>query len=143
MQSIYTNDPTSLLRFNQVKIYADGILGQGTAWLLQPYSAFIGIDEVSDLGYPFYDQEELAEYARALDAAGFQFHVHVIGDRAARVALDIIEETQASSGTTDRRHRLNPSLSDRLRWTDRDSRSSMLSPIFNSHHQPSIKHTFA
>jgi len=106
MQSIYSDDPTSRLRFNQIKIYADGILGQGTAWLLQPYAAFIGPQEVSEVGYPFYDQEALADYAQLLDAAGFQFHVHVVGDRAARVALDIIEQSQISNGTRNRRHRL-------------------------------------
>lgn len=106
MQQIYADDATSLLRFNQVKVYADGILGQGTAWMLEPYKTFVGLQGVADTGYPIFDQEVLARSAQALDEAGFQLHVHAVGDRATRVALDTIEGVQRENGTVDRRHRL-------------------------------------
>ena len=38
------------------------------------------------------------EYARRMHRAGFNLHIHVIGDRALRTALDAIEAARASDG---------------------------------------------
>jgi predicted amidohydrolase YtcJ len=40
------------------------------------------------------------EYARRMHLAGFNLHVHVIGDRAARTAIDAIEAARAADGVT-------------------------------------------
>jgi predicted amidohydrolase YtcJ len=41
-----------------------------------------------------------------LDAEGFQLHVHAIGDRAVREALDAIEHARVTNGSGERRHHL-------------------------------------
>src|SRR6185503_7620711 len=47
--------------------------------------------------------DNLADAARAVDALGFQIHIHAIGDAAARQALDAIEHAVAANGPRDRR----------------------------------------
>ena len=41
-----------------------------------------------------------------LDARGFQVHLHAIGDRAVREALDAIEAARAANGANDHRHHI-------------------------------------
>lgn len=47
--------------------------------------------------------ERFAEIATALDAAGFQIHVHAIGDRAIREALNALEAARQANGPRDAR----------------------------------------
>jgi hypothetical protein len=44
--------------------------------------------------------------AVALDAEGFQIHVHAIGDRAIRVTLDALEAAREANGARDSRHHI-------------------------------------
>ena len=44
------------------------------------------------------DREVILEMARRLHLAGFNLHIHVIGDRAARTAIDAIEAARAADG---------------------------------------------
>jgi predicted amidohydrolase YtcJ len=46
------------------------------------------------------DREVILELARRLHLAGFNLHIHVIGDRAARTALDAIEAARAADGNS-------------------------------------------
>ena len=55
----------------------------------------------TDHGMQVWD--DLADAARAVDALGFQIHIHAIGDAAARQALDAIEHVVATNGPRDRR----------------------------------------
>ena len=43
-----------------------------------------------------HDEYVIHDYMRALDAAGFKIHAHVIGDRALRVALDGFESLESA-----------------------------------------------
>ncbi len=52
----------------------------------------------------FVDPEALREHVTLLDAEGFQVHVHAIGDRAVREALDAVEAAQAANGPSGLRH---------------------------------------
>jgi predicted amidohydrolase YtcJ len=52
---------------------------------------------ISD-GALYGTREEVLEFVRRFHAAGFAMHMHVIGDRAARVAIDAIEAARADSG---------------------------------------------
>ncbi|NJN23757.1 MAG: amidohydrolase family protein [Acaryochloridaceae cyanobacterium RL_2_7] len=106
LKSFRSNQPDQLLRFNQVKIYVDGILGQGTGALLQPYSEDYEWPGVPKDGFLYFEPSILKNYARALAEAGFQLHFHVAGDRATRLALDAIESALAVSADTDPRHRI-------------------------------------
>jgi predicted amidohydrolase YtcJ len=73
-----------------VKIMQDGIPENQTAAMLDPYLA-PGCTCGTDRGIAFLDPEELHAAVRLLDADGFQVHVHAIGDRAVRDALDAFE----------------------------------------------------
>jgi len=48
----------------------------------------------------------VTDYVRALDAAGFRIHAHVIGDRAVRTALDSFEAARTANGAHGLRHSL-------------------------------------
>jgi predicted amidohydrolase YtcJ len=88
-----------------VKIMADGVCENFTAALLEPYLDGHG-NATNNCGIPFFDERELREAAIALDARGFQVHVHAIGDRAVRTALDAFEAARAANGPNDHRHHI-------------------------------------
>ena len=79
------------VRFDQIKIYMDGILSQGTGALYQPYQADVGIGAGDGRGFLYFDVEALMDAAKRLDAAGFQLHFHATGARGVGLALDVIE----------------------------------------------------
>ncbi|WP_430440926.1 amidohydrolase [Shinella sp.] len=98
LRKLYSNDASSLLRFNQAKIYVDGILEQRTGSVMQPYRKGAGIDHGFDSGFLYFDVSTLNRYSSALSKAGFQLHYHVTGDRGARLALDAIEQSDPQPG---------------------------------------------
>jgi predicted amidohydrolase YtcJ len=57
-------------------------------------------------GKDFIEPDELVRIVPALDRQGFQCHFHVIGDRAARNALNAIEAALEANGPGDNRHHL-------------------------------------
>jgi len=81
-----------------VKFFADGVVEAGTAALLDPYH-----DCPHSHGIANWTPAELADAVAAADAAGFQAHVHAIGDAGVRLALDAIAETARRNGPADRR----------------------------------------
>ena len=81
------------------KLFQDGVIESGTAALLAPY-----LGRGSDAGTPTRDQATLDRLAIALDRAGFQIHVHAIGDRAIRMTLDALAHARAANGPSDLRH---------------------------------------
>ncbi len=52
------------------------------------------------------DPEALKSHVTALDAEGFQVHIHAIGDRAVREALDAFEAARVANGAGDQRHHI-------------------------------------
>jgi predicted amidohydrolase YtcJ len=52
------------------------------------------------------EPEALKRHVTALDAQGFQVHVHAIGDRAVREALDAFEAARFANGRGDQRHHI-------------------------------------
>ncbi|HKA13744.1 MAG TPA: amidohydrolase [Myxococcota bacterium] len=80
------------------KLFADGVIESGTAALLAPY-----VGRGGSRGELLWSEAGLREIALALDAAGFQIHVHAIGDRAVRATLDAIEALDREHGPRDRR----------------------------------------
>ncbi len=79
-----------LLRLGLVKGFADGSLGSGTAWMLEPYA-----DAPETCGLPRFSAAALRDKVAALDAAGFQIGLHAIGDAAVRQCLDAFERAAA------------------------------------------------
>jgi predicted amidohydrolase YtcJ len=87
-------------RATSVKIMQDGVAENGTAALTAPYLDRCG-HPTDNSGHSFVEATALREAVSALDAAGFQVHVHAIGDRGAREALDAFEGTDPA-----RRHHI-------------------------------------
>jgi len=53
-----------------------------------------------------HDRAILLEYARRMHLAGFSLHIHSIGDRAVRAAIDAIEQARAADGNSSTRDAL-------------------------------------
>lgn len=94
------------VRFDQVKIYVDGIITQGTATLKAPYTNSPDIADVSPSGFEYFDRDELMEYAKQFDALGFSLHFHATGDKGVSLALDAIEGARTANGDSGNRHRV-------------------------------------
>jgi predicted amidohydrolase YtcJ len=87
-----------------VKIMLDGCPENGTAAVLRPFAGHLG--EAHDTGVAFVDGPVLSEAVTKLDALGFQVHMHALGDRALRIALDAVEAAQTTNGRRDARHHI-------------------------------------
>lgn len=83
---------------NTIKFFADGVIESATGALLEPYC-----DCPHSKGLPNWQPDELKSAVAAIDAFGFQTHIHAIGDGAARMALDAIEHASMINGARDRR----------------------------------------
>ncbi len=81
-----------------VKLFMDGVIEGGTGALLEPYE-----DAKHDHGLAFWEREELVAAATAMDLAGFELHLHAIGDAAVRSSLDAFAAVAAANGPRDRR----------------------------------------
>jgi predicted amidohydrolase YtcJ len=92
-------------RANTVKIMQDGVAENFTAAMLEPYGDPTGCHDHGS-GLSYVDPLALREYVTGLDAAGFQVHLHAIGDRAVREALDAIEAALTVNGHNDNRHHI-------------------------------------
>jgi predicted amidohydrolase YtcJ len=90
------------LRASSVKIMADGVCENFTAAMLAPYLGPDG-EPTTNAGISFFDRDELLGLVPRLDGEGFQVHVHAIGDRACRDALDAIGEARRINGWRDTR----------------------------------------
>jgi predicted amidohydrolase YtcJ len=99
-------DP-DFLRADAVKIFADGVIEypSHTAALLEPYLDAEG-RPTGDRGPSYFTQENLNRLVAAADAAGFTVHVHAIGDRAVRSALDAFAYSRQKNGPSDNRDQI-------------------------------------
>ena len=86
---------------NTAKIFVDGVVEGGTAYLLEPYQ------HLPDFyGELIWDPHQLKEICAALDKERIQIQFHVIGDAAARIALDALDYAQQMNGKRAARHLL-------------------------------------
>ena len=76
-------------RATSVKIMQDGVAENGTAAMTSPYLDRCG-HATANAGHSFVDPTALRRYVASLAAEGFQVHVHAIGDRGVREALDAL-----------------------------------------------------
>ncbi|MFC8448239.1 amidohydrolase [Kitasatospora sp. NPDC057223] len=86
------------LSSHAVKFFADGVIESGTAALLEPYT-----DCPHSHGSANWEAADLADAVTAVDALGFQPHIHAIGDRGVKIALDAIEAAGRRNGPRERR----------------------------------------
>jgi predicted amidohydrolase YtcJ len=83
----------------------DGVLENFTAAVTAPYLDRCG-HATPNSGHSFVDAAALREAIPALAGAGFQVHVHAIGDRGVREALDGFAAVDRSGGGPDLRHHI-------------------------------------
>ena len=88
-------------RATSIKIMQDGVCENFTAAMLSPYLDAHG-HPTGNAGHSFVEAEELKEAVVALAAEGFQVHVHAIGDRGTREALDAFAAARAAGHGVDR-----------------------------------------
>jgi predicted amidohydrolase YtcJ len=90
-------------RATSVKIMQDGVAENGTAALTSPYLDRCG-HATTNTGHSFVPAQALGAYVARLAAEGFQVHVHAIGDRGVREALDAFAGLDRPAVTADLRH---------------------------------------
>lgn len=101
IKALYDNNPNSLLKINQIKLYSDGIIHNTTSAMHGDYLIdYFG--EMSNHGLNYFTEERLAQYIAELENTGFDFHIHAIGDRGIHESLNAVEQ----SGTANGRHRI-------------------------------------
>jgi predicted amidohydrolase YtcJ len=88
-------------RATSVKIMQDGVAENFTAAMTSPYLDASG-EATANAGLSFVNPVALRHYVARLSAEDFQVHVHAIGDRAAREALDAF----AAADRPDLRHHI-------------------------------------
>lgn len=86
---------------HSAKFFLDGVFENRTAACLAPYA-----DAPGGNAPVMFEAGHLAALVRALDAARFQCHFHVIGDAAARAALDAVAAARAANGPWPALHQL-------------------------------------
>lgn len=118
-----------LIKADAVKIFLDGVL-EGDPFTSPPFLPNAGMlgnyhhphlaldpdsgevsitadsEDAGSNGIVNYKEADLARYVTALDGAGFGIHMHSIGDRSTRVALDALEAARASNGNSGIPHTL-------------------------------------
>ena len=99
LEDIRSRVSSELVQVNVVKIIGDGSQEGYTAWLLEPYA-----DRPGFIGASPFSEEQWHQLVGAVDAAGYDVHVHACGERTARTALDAIEKAIATNPPRDRRH---------------------------------------
>jgi predicted amidohydrolase YtcJ len=92
-------------RATTVKIMQDGVCENFTAAMLTPYLDGRG-HPTGNAGHSFVEADELKEVVTGLAAEGFQVHVHAIGDRAVREALDAFEAARTAGHDPALRHHI-------------------------------------
>ena len=107
---------TPFLKSNRVKMFMDGVIDSGTAYMIDGYA-----DDPSHNCEPLHSQERFNAAAIEIDRRGLQISVHAIGDAAVRSVLDGYAAAEAANGKRDSRHRIehiemiDPSDLDRVR----------------------------
>ncbi|NBF04541.1 amidohydrolase family protein [Pseudomonas sp. Fl5BN2] len=121
VRAAFANNP--LIKADAVKIFADGVL-EGDPFSKPPFSPNAGMlhnyqtphlkpnedtgavtvikdsDDSKKNGIVNYKVQDFKNYASALDANGFSIHIHSVGDRATRVAIDGLEAARQRNGNS-------------------------------------------
>jgi predicted amidohydrolase YtcJ len=92
---------SSMLHVHSAKFFLDGVLENRTAAMIDDYA-----DAQGGNAPVMFGENHLRELFIAFDAARFQIHCHVIGDKAARAALDALEAAREVNGAWPSLHQL-------------------------------------
>ncbi|TMV66851.1 amidohydrolase, partial [Thioclava sp. BHET1] len=84
-----------------VKMFMDGVVDSGTAYMLNDYPGQPG-----HRSEPLFPAARFNEIACEIDRRGLQIAVHAIGDGAVRTVIDGYEAARIANGARDSRHRI-------------------------------------
>lgn len=84
---------------HSAKFFIDGVMENGTAAMLDDFAT-------GGNAPIMFDEDHLMDLLVAFDKQRFQLHLHTIGDKAVRVALDGIEAAQKANGIWPALHQL-------------------------------------
>jgi hypothetical protein len=82
-----------LVSIQTAKLFMDGVIEGATAYLEEPY-----LQPPQAYNQPMWEPKPYNDLCAALEQAGFQIHVHAIGDAAVRMALDGFENARQVNG---------------------------------------------
>ncbi len=99
LKKIRSRQPESRLIVDQVKMYSDGIVVNGTAKTLAPYHFTYVKDEPYGINY--IAPEAMKGWLTALNNIGYGAHIHAIGDGAIRESLNAIQFARKKGSTRD------------------------------------------
>lgn len=100
-EGILTGAGDEWYRYGQAKLFADGSLGGRTAAMLEPYS-----DDPSTRGMYIHGRDAFMAMIARIHAVGDQVGCHCIGDGAAALFIEAVEEAQRRHPRPDARHRM-------------------------------------
>lgn len=84
-----------------VKLFMDGVIDSGTAYMLDEY-----IDQPGPRSEPLFTPSRFNTIAAEIDRRGLQIAVHAIGDGAVHMTINGYEAAQLANGRRDSRHRI-------------------------------------
>ncbi len=84
-----------------VKMFMDGVIDSGTAFMLHDYP-----DQPGHRSEPLFPPARFDRIATEIDRRGLQIAVHAIGDGAVRTVIDGYEAARVANGPRDSRHRI-------------------------------------
>ncbi len=103
-EKINQSSSPHILKATGAKIFVDGVLETGTAALLAPYLKPQNKERPE--GQANLTPEALNALVAQLVAADFNIHLHAIGDRAVRMALDSLTPVLQKSKSNNLRHQI-------------------------------------
>ncbi len=89
LDSAYGSDR---IRIRTLKLFLDGTNESGNSAVLAPFD---NDPSGADLGDIQMDADELTQCLLTMNRAGIDLHIHMVGDRAFRVACDAVERAQS------------------------------------------------
>jgi predicted amidohydrolase YtcJ len=89
----------SLFQVTGIKVFVDGVVEGGTAYLLEPYAHM-----PDSCGEPLWDLDNLKTLFAEAEREQLQIHIHAIGDAAIRMSLDALAHARKANGKSDTRH---------------------------------------
>ncbi|EED34129.1 hypothetical protein NOR51B_66 [Luminiphilus syltensis NOR5-1B] len=81
------------LKIDTLKIFLDGVVETRTAHMLQDYN-----DTPGNRGGSLFGVDTLTTLVIEVDQAGFNLHVHALGDQSSRTVLDAVEAARTQLG---------------------------------------------
>ena len=103
----FSNDKYSYIRANMVKLFVDNIIEYETGALLEPYLSHDDGTPTDYYGELNFSQEDLNYYITEFERAGYQIHIHAVGDKAIRESLDALEASRNENNLSGTRNTIS------------------------------------